>query len=339
MGQIDQVIIDMALEKALGFLGRSIDVNEGRGSSHSYSFWMNPADGWHYAYPETTGYLLPTMKKVEELDTEWTRKLESCAQWLVDIQDEAGWWYGGLFRENGPSVFNTAVIAEGMINSGYLYQYNDSICRAMDWVVLQQEDDGSFVKHAYVKGHFPTYFTMVAAALIRAGLSLNRSDWLTAGERCLEALLPRIKSNPMQGAGFHPDKPAFLHTVAYTLEGWQYALTLLQRDQHHVKAWLDDFEQVWKEGGRWPGALWPDNYTFQCWTGVVQMLLCFINDRGWQPWMNDVLEQVLASQATKGPAMGALPGSSPFWGPYQRLRYPNWATRYLVEVLQKLNSL
>ena len=50
--------------------------------------------------------------------------------------------------------------------------------------------------------------------------------------------------------------------------------------------------------------------------------------------MTDQLMSVQAASA-KGPeaVYGALPGSYPFWGRYEKFAFPNWATKYFADAL------
>ncbi|MFN0014856.1 MAG: hypothetical protein ACKVU2_09940 [Saprospiraceae bacterium] len=96
----------------MSWLRTSIVATDGRGSSHSYS----PVWGWTRAYPETTGYLIPTLLQYADLmqDDILREMAERCRRWLLDIQLPNGAWAGGMAGETRPSVFNTAMILWGV---------------------------------------------------------------------------------------------------------------------------------------------------------------------------------------------------------------------------------
>ncbi|MEQ1744699.1 MAG: hypothetical protein ABMA02_04690 [Saprospiraceae bacterium] len=78
----------------MGWLRRSIKATGGNGSAHSYS----PVFGWARAYPETTGYLIPTLLHCADfLQDDALRVLANqCQDWLLSIQLPGGAWAGGL---------------------------------------------------------------------------------------------------------------------------------------------------------------------------------------------------------------------------------------------------
>jgi len=101
-----------AAKAALGWVRRSIETTGGNGSSHSFS----PFFGWAKAYPETTGYLIPTLLRYADLyqDDSLRQLASQCRDWLLGIQLPCGAWAGGLAGGTKPSVFNTAMILWGV---------------------------------------------------------------------------------------------------------------------------------------------------------------------------------------------------------------------------------
>lgn len=81
------------LEATAGWLMRSIVKNYQGSCAH-----FSPILGWFRVYPETTGYLIPTLLKLES----WVAG-SSCGeaavqlgQWLLKIQLDNGAWQAGL---------------------------------------------------------------------------------------------------------------------------------------------------------------------------------------------------------------------------------------------------
>jgi len=70
-------------------------IAKGRGGSCAY---YSPLMGWSKPYPETTGYLIPTLIRVSKFlkDPKYSESALSIGQWLLDIQSQNGSWYGGL---------------------------------------------------------------------------------------------------------------------------------------------------------------------------------------------------------------------------------------------------
>ncbi|MDZ7691015.1 MAG: hypothetical protein U5K69_07735 [Balneolaceae bacterium] len=105
------------LDKTIQWLLKS---NHKKGGSRAH---FNPVTGWGNPYPETTGYIIPTLiDYAREYDDQKARKVAlNFGEWLLAIQNEKGYWNGGLYpaKKDNPSVFNTGQILFGMIR---LYQ-------------------------------------------------------------------------------------------------------------------------------------------------------------------------------------------------------------------------
>jgi hypothetical protein len=94
----------------LAWLMRSIE--HGRGGSCAH---FSLASGWSKPYPETTGYLIPTLL---ESEVEHARAAAlALGRWLLSIQNPDGSWNNGVIaaRDARPSVFNTGQFLHGLI--------------------------------------------------------------------------------------------------------------------------------------------------------------------------------------------------------------------------------
>src|SRR5437868_6164422 len=93
---------------AADWLGRSQDA---AGCGGSAAYWA-PLVGWADPYPETTGYIVPTLWRCADVfgEAAYGERARHMADWLVSIQSAEGWFAGGTWRADGrgsPSVFNT----------------------------------------------------------------------------------------------------------------------------------------------------------------------------------------------------------------------------------------
>ena len=91
-------------------------VRPGGGSAAYFS----PLAGWSRPYPETTGYLIPTLLRLgQEYPADGGENAALRAgRWLLEIQRPEGAWNGGLHPPRGggkPSVFNTGQVLDGML--------------------------------------------------------------------------------------------------------------------------------------------------------------------------------------------------------------------------------
>lgn len=90
------------------------------------------------AYPEVTGYYIPTLLKwgYRELAIQY-------AKWLCDIQKEDGSWYDTDDLE--PYVFDSAQILKGLIAiRDILPNVDSNIIKGCDWLISNIDEDGRF---------------------------------------------------------------------------------------------------------------------------------------------------------------------------------------------------
>jgi hypothetical protein len=340
-------------DAALNWLRRSIAVTGQRGSSHSYS----PLFGWSNAYPETTGYLIETLFDYASVkqDPELRDQAFTCADWLCDIQFENGAFPGLLEGHQHPSVFNTAQILFGLLRAWEEglpkpERYRQAAIRAVRWMCDILEPDGSWQQAAYVPGFTPSYYTRAVWAVIKAGRALQLPEVEAQMRRALHFYAKRFQADGMiANWGFYPDKPAYTHTIAYTLEGFFESALLLNEPEILEKTLfsLKKILQIREKDGKIAGSYdqgWKGNYQFQCVTGGAQLsLLC----RRAGQWYGDadllrqaegLFQEIMPCQrfGRNANSFGAIPGSRPFWGPYLRGRYPNWAAKFYLDALRPL---
>jgi len=131
------------LDAASAWLGRS--ERPTGGSSAEYT----PILGWSKAYPETTGYIIPTLLEVARRTGQVDHALRAMrfGSWLLSIQNPDGSWSGGKHpaRNAKPSVFNTGQILKGMLalwRSTSDSRWLDAAGKGADWLALGIGSDG-----------------------------------------------------------------------------------------------------------------------------------------------------------------------------------------------------
>lgn len=346
------------LDISIDWLLRSI--RTAKGSSAHFSFL-----GWSQPYPETTGYLIPTLinyaAKKENADF-LIRTAESLGSWLLSIQSKNGFWNAGVHK-NGmseiPSIFNTAQILKGMA-SLYLETGDSKWVEAgyngAKWLSDNLNTDGIWRIGNYRDDFNPSYYTQVAWPMLEIWNLTNDQKIKNAAVMVLDRILTlRLGNGAFNGWSFDNDKPAFTHTIAYTLRGFQESARILsQYDKYEkpVRKILDYFiRSAELNNGRIPGAFYfdlkPEN-KYSCLTGNVQLAICFLN---YYQQTNDLrivnssakaIDFVCSQQAMRhliSPLKGAVAGSYPLRGKYMRFRYPNWAVKYLADSLMKIMSV
>ncbi len=346
-------------DDALTWIRRSITATGGKGSSHSYS----PLWGWAAAYPETTGYLIPTLLHYAGLkkDEDLRRLAFGCADWLCTVQLPSGAFPGLTAGHAHPSLFNTTQILFGFakLDAEIMAEekpapskiqalaWRESMIKAVQWALSVLEPDGAWRQAAYVPGFVPSYYTRAVWGVLLAVRQLGQPDAEPLLRQALHFYDHRFLPNgAIRDWGFRPGQAAFTHTIAYTLEGFFESALLLGEKEIVDRTILSARELMrrMRQSGRLAGRYdtqWNGDFSFRCLCGQAQLSLLFhrmYSLTGAEEFRNsafDLLKDTLVFQkrSNNKNTHGALPGSAPFWGAYLRFRYPNWGAKFLLDAL------
>lgn len=315
---------------------------------------------WSAEYPETTGYIIPTLLRYAPRagDEEARRAATAAGEWLLSIQAAEGFWYAGKHPPAvlAPSVFNTAQILDGLVA---LYRtteesrWLDAAARGALWLARGIDGAGAWRQGNYNTGFSPSYYSQVAWPLLQVWRVTDDLEMREAAEAALNAILRRRRSNGViSGWGFREHAPAFTHTIAYTIRGFIESAVLLDKWEIYGAPIEDALETLLRKTqlsrGNLPGAFsedWRGDKSFSCLTGNVQLASCLLR---WNQRENDLrivdgacklVDFTISSQSAHYPFTrfrGAVAGSKPIWGRYMRFRYPNWAAKYTADALMDL---
>jgi hypothetical protein len=344
-----------ALERGLRWLELAQD-RSGAGGVASYEFY-----GWTAGYPEVTGYIIPTMWDCRHrLDRpDLGERAIRMSDWELGIQSENGGWEGGVEGENQrPIVFNTGQVIRGLLATHAETgepRYLDAVVRAADWITAVQEDDGSWTRANY-RGLKRVYDSYVSAPLARAAAVTGNVRYTEAAIRNCEFVLRQQRETGWfdlcDNSPFFVDAPV-THAIGYTIDGLLETGELVGRSDF-VAAAVNAAEGVSgaiSSSGRLPGRLderWQPRAGWVCLTGSAQIAIVFLKlheitgDRHHLDTARRLTDFLLYAQhlnAVGTTRSGALPGSYPIWGTYAPLKYPCWATKYLVDLLLLLERL
>lgn len=341
---VDKKKLDLAIQ----WLRRSIDINRGNGSSAFY----HPLKGWASAYPETTGYLIPTMIKVGQntKDDGLISRAMNCADWLCNIQLADGHFPAGPGGTMNPNVFDTGQIILGLTTAYKEWNcdhYFEALNRSVNKLLEIQEKDGSWQKDAYVKGYSPAYYSRVVWAVLMANEVLNIPGLEDKMVKSLEYYSNQItEHNSFDNWGFRTGEAALTHTIAYTIRGFLESGQLLQDSRHMTIAEDITMEiiELLETKGKLAGSYrsdWQGDYSFICVPGHFQMVVLFnriynlTNQEGLKKWAELLFREAQKAQAffpIKG-IKGGYPGSSPVWGKYQRFKWLNWSVKFYLDAV------
>jgi glycosyltransferase involved in cell wall biosynthesis len=348
------------LDAAIDWLCRAQDACAEGGVSYGY----HVRHGWMAAYPETTGYIIPTLFDCAQR----TGKVDACghhlrdraiglARWLTRVQLDSGAIPGGtvlLFPQ--PTVFNTGQVLDGWcrtLQETGAPEIRDAIRRAAAWLVSVLDDDG-----CWRRGLSPltpktpaVYNVRTASMLLRSGILLGDAAWRDAAIRNANWALTQQNpngwfNNNCVADNVHP----LTHTIGYTLEGLlNFAIQL--GDERHLAAVMRTSDallpRIRADGfiaGRFD-AQWRPATTWNCLTGASQLAMVWFRlsrvtgDEKYASAARRVLDFVKGTQRigsrslSEAGCVGGIKGSHPIWGHYEPFAYPNWATKFFADAL------
>jgi hypothetical protein len=177
---------------AVGWLIEAQKACGGLGYAHSFHL----LEGWQPAYPETSGYIIPTLWRVHAKygDARLPNSIAAAALWLASIQQADGSFCDLHGRRQ---VFDTGQILAGfnfLVERAPQPVDVERLKHAAQWLCAVQERDGSFVTHAY-HGVPHAYYARVGAALATAGRLTDVDAFRAAGLANLRWTLAQQQPN------------------------------------------------------------------------------------------------------------------------------------------------
>src|SRR6202166_3793538 len=305
--------------------------------------------GYSESYPEVTGFIIPTLYDFGRLTGDLVARhaIYLATDWLVSLQTTSGAFPAGLHRsargpasDAQPSVFNTGQILQGLVRAHAETQTamrNAKILKsavaAGDWLAAIQQADGSWTGPAAYQGTAHTYYSMVSWALAQLVAESGDPRHAAAADRNIDWVLAHVQpSGWIDGINLH-GYPAYLHFIAYAIQGTLECGILRRRDeaiQAAAKpAWV--LLRKFETHKRLLGTYEPDfggGQRFACLTGNAQMSCIWLRlfevtgDLRYLNAalkMNEMLKQLLPAKGRRG-VVGGVAGSQPIWAPDQPVR-------------------
>jgi len=316
---------------------------------------------WTPSYPETTGYMIPTLFACAAcLQQPHLRKVAiALADYLLGVRTPeggVGHWERRDGEQGTPIVFDTGQIILGWLaawrevnNPIYLQAAVD----AADWLVGVQDESGAWVRYQHL-GTVKVIDTRVAWALLKLSQITSHPSYVMAAQRNLEWALTQQQSNGwFRHAAFRAGNDPFTHAIAYTAEGLLESGLLL--DELRYIAAAEKVVWVLLERQRPDGSLastynaaWQPTSCSSCLTGNCQMALLWLRfyslseDTRYLAAARKAIAFVAATQdlrTSNTNIKGAIAGSYPIYGRYERFKYPNWAAKFFIDALLALQEV
>jgi hypothetical protein len=335
------------MQAAIDWIKHAQDVSRSGGVAAGYTLGR----GWGPPYPETTGYIIPTLLDYWSFSKDEDCKLRALrmARWLVGIQGKNG----SIPDQSGaPVIFDTGQALQGIIRA-YRETENeiflDAAMRAGDFLVQHQETDGSWKRFDYL-GFVHVYNTRVAWPLLELFGVTARQAYRDAARRSVEFAIANQKANGwFRNCAFTDRTNPLTHTIAYTIQGI-LECGVLEGDNYYLAAarraadaLLSIFEKKLKFSGTYDEN-WSGKDRYDCLTGNAQISLTWMRlfeiekNNGYLECareLNNCLKWIQSKHlaSTNMGVRGAIPGSDPIYGNYMRLGFPNWATKFFIDAL------
>jgi hypothetical protein len=342
--------IDRAIDEGVAWLVRAQDCSASAdgGVARHYSL----LEGWGRSYPETTGYILPTMLAYARLRSkdEARGRAKRMLDWLVSLQLANGGFQGGRLGKlsAGPVTFNTGQILIGLAAGAREFEsYRQSMRHAADWLVHTQDADGCWRKYPtpFAAPGEKAYETHVAWGLLEAARMEPQRGYAEAALANVRWALTHQRQNGWFDACClnDPSQP-LTHTLGYALRGVIEAYRFSQDDffLNAARKSADGLMSAMSDDGFLPGRLgsdWEGAVPWACLTGSAQISCCWLllygvtHDPRYRDAAFAVNRYVRRTMKTDGPleTRGAIKGSFPISGRYGAYQYLNWACKFFVD--------
>lgn len=349
------------LVAAVDWLVRAHDAAQGGGVARGYSVAWHPyfrRRGWQAAYPETTGYIIPTMYDAAQRlrRPDLRERARRMADWELRVQLPSGAVQSGVIGEQAeptPASFNTGQVLFGLVRAHQETGRDDYLAgarRAADYLVLAQDPDGSFARgrSAVARSDCTTYYTRAAWGLCLFGTHVHERRYTEAAERNIRFALGQQLENGWFKANclIDPDRP-LLHTIAYAVEGILGCGLLLGREEYVAAARKTALAlaAAQRADGGLSGRFardWSAQVSWDCLTGDAQTALVWwqlgdtLGDADLKARARRICGFVMRTQnrtSTDPGLAGGIKGSFPIDGDYGRYEVLNWPTKFFADAL------
>ncbi len=309
--------------------------------------------GWSESYPETTGYIIPTMLAcgADLQSDDLTQRARRMLDWCVDIQMSDGAFQGGMISADPrvATTFNTGQILIGLADGARTFagEYDDAMRRAAAWLRDTQDPDGCWRQHPtpFAPRGEKAYETHVSWGLFEAARVAPNEGYAEAGLKQVRwALTKQADNGWVADCCLDNPKHPLTHTLGYFLRGVLEAHRLCEEDVYLEAARRtgEGILSVLGDDGALPGRLnsnWSAAVKWVCLTGQVQIAHC------WLMLFELTGEPAFLEGARKANAfvrrtvkiqgdpdvVGGVKGSFPVSGDYGRYEYLNWAAKFFID--------
>ena len=344
--------LEQALAAAVDWLALAQD--RSRSSDGGVARHYSLVDGWATSYPETSGYIVPTLLELarstrqEELRQRARRVLD----WLVSIQLSNGAFQGGQVGAEPvlPAVFDTGQILMGLaagVNEFGAEKYGEAMKRSADWLLHAQAKDGSWPQEIapFAMPGAKAYETHVAWGLMEAFRASGNRHYLDSALANVKWAIGLQRGNGwFERCCLTDHNQPLTHTLGYALRGVveAYRVTHAPVYLESARTCADGMLSAMRADGSLPGRLdchWKGTVPWTCLTGNVQIAISWLllygetHNAAYRDAAFRSNGFVRRTIRLDGPPekRGGIKGSFPVDGSYGRFQYLNWACKFFID--------
>jgi hypothetical protein len=341
---------DAVIDACLDWLARAQDCSASHdgGVARDYSL----VTGWATSYPETTGYIVPTLLTAAEARgrSDLRDRAHRMLVWLASIQFGNGGIQGGKIDASVrvPVTFNTGQVLLGFCAGARVFiEFARPMHAAARFLRDSLDADGCWRKFPtpFAAGGEKAYETHVSWGLFEAARLAPGEGYGEAGFRQVDWALGRQADNGWV-ADCCLNKPSepLTHTLGYYLRGLVEAHRLSgeQRYLAAARRLADGLMGAQRADGSLAGrqrADWSAAVDWVCLTGVSQIA------ESWLYLFEVTADPCYLAAARAGNAFvrrtvrvagppdirGGVKGSFPVDGGYGKFEYLNWAAKFTID--------
>ena len=336
------------IKGALNWILEAQKVNKDGGVPMLYSL----KNGWSKSFPETTGYIIPTVFNASNFfkNKTYRKNAFSMADWLLRIQWDNGSFPAETKPGSKPIVFNTGQIIFGLVRAykeSKLKKYKQAAIKAANWLVKVQ--GSSEIWNRYVYNNIPhVYNTRTAWALLEAYKISKDEKHLDIAKKNLDwALTQQLDNGWFKNNGFYIGENPLTHAICYATEGLLESGVLLKQKKYinAAKKTMDSLLKKQREDGSFLGRYdknWNPTANWICLTGDAQASVVFLRlfeitkDKSYKNAairINNHLKKKQDLNSINKGIKGGVKGSYPIYGGYQAFNYCSWAAKFLIDAL------
>lgn len=351
---------DHHLRLTIDWLKKAQDQTADAGVSRGFSLVRGDksnGQGWQPSYPETTGYIMPTIIEAGKIlsDSDLSRRAKLMADWEMRIMFSDGAVHGGnICSRPNRAVFDTGQVIRGLhavYKETNQEKYLAAAIKSAKWILKSENDNkGNWVDNnaSCVSRDTTAYNIYAVAPIIKLGLEINNNDFKELGMRAGNFTLEKQNKNGwFKDADFEDRSDYLTHTIAYTIDGLWETGELLNEEKFIISAKraLDGILPQIGETGKLPGRLngeWQGTVNWVCLTGAAQIgIICIkafqkYNDEKYFQAAFKIKEFLKTCQNNiddNHGGLGAVWGSWPISGGYGRYQALNWSAKYFADLL------